>query len=67
VKRRIADILGKSEIKWKDEDDFWRNNYRVMYPEDKNSNTGDGMILTKKWGQRVKFEIKKNLKNRRHS
>ena len=48
------DVLGMSEIKWKDNGDFWSDNYRVIYSGDKNSNTGVGIILTKEWGQWVK-------------
>jgi len=44
-----------SEIKWKEEGDFWSDKYRVIYSGDKNINTGVGIILTKEWGQRVKI------------
>ena len=54
MKRLNIDVLGMSEIKWKDEGDFWSDNYRVIYSGDKNSNTGVGIILTKEWGQKVK-------------
>ena len=54
MKQLNIDILGMSEIKWKDEGDFWSNNYRAIYSQDKNSNTGVGIILTKEWGQRIK-------------
>ena len=47
-------FFGMSEIKWKDEGDFWSDNYRAIYSGDKNSNTGVGIILTKEWEQRVK-------------
>ena len=43
-----------SEIKWEDKGDFWSDNYRVICSEDKNGNTGVGIILAKEWGQRVK-------------
>jgi hypothetical protein len=33
------DIIGMSEINGKDEGDFWRDNYRVIYSGNKNSNT----------------------------
>jgi len=55
-------ILGMSEIKQKDEGDFWSDSYRVIYTGDKNSKTGNGTILTKEWGQRVNFKIFKILK-----
>jgi exonuclease III len=54
MKRLNTDILGMSDIKWKDEGNFWSENYRVIYSGDKNSNTGVGKILTKEWKQRVK-------------
>jgi hypothetical protein len=31
MKRLDTDILGMSEIKWKDEGDFWSDNYIVIY------------------------------------
>jgi len=31
MKRMNIDILGMSEVKWKDEGDFWSDNYRVIY------------------------------------
>ena len=40
MKRMNTDILGMSEIKWKDKGDFWSDNYRVIYSGDKNSNKG---------------------------
>jgi hypothetical protein len=40
MKRLDTDILGMSEIKWKDEGDFWSDNYRVIYSGGKNSNKG---------------------------
>jgi len=61
MKRRNMDILGKSEIKWKDEGDFWSNNYKVIYSGYKSNNTGDEIILTKEWVQRVNFKIKKKI------
>jgi len=62
MKQLNIDILGMSEIKWKDKGDFWRDNYRVIYSEDKNSNTGVGIILTKERGQRVKKKSLLHLK-----
>jgi exonuclease III len=55
VKRLNIDILGMSEIKWKDKGDLSSDNYTVIYTGDKNSNTGVGIILNKDWGQRVKM------------
>ena len=54
MKRLNIGILGMGEIEWTDEGDFWSANYRVIYSRNKNSDTGIGIILTKKWGQRVK-------------
>ena len=31
MKRLNIAIVGMSEIKWKDEGDFWSDNYRVVY------------------------------------
>jgi hypothetical protein len=45
---------GISEIKWKDEGDFWGDNYRVIYSIDKKNNAGIVIILTKEWRKRVK-------------
>jgi len=54
MKRLNIDILGMSETKWKEEGDFWSDDYRVIYSGDKNSNTGVGIILSKEWGKRIK-------------
>jgi len=43
-----------SEIKWKDEGDFWSGSYRVIYSGDKTSNTRTGIILSKEWGKKGK-------------
>jgi hypothetical protein len=55
------------EIEWKEEGDVYSDNYRVVYSGGKNNNIGDGIILTKEWGERIHFKILKILKNRRHS
>jgi exonuclease III len=60
MKRLNIDILGVGEIKWKDEGDFWSDNYRVIYSEDKKSNTGVGIMLAKEWEQRVKNSLPYN-------
>jgi hypothetical protein len=52
MKRLNIGVLGMREIKWKDERDFWSDNYRVIYSRDKNNNTGNGIILTEEWAQR---------------
>ena len=54
MKRLNIDILGMRESKWKEEGDFWSDNFRVIYSGYKNRNTGDGIILTKELGQRLK-------------
>jgi hypothetical protein len=53
IQRLNTDILGMSEIKWKDEGDFWRDNYRVFFYSGYKNNAGAGIILTKEWGKRV--------------
>jgi hypothetical protein len=42
------------KLNGKNEGDFWSDNYRIIYSEDKKSNTGVGIVLTKERGQRVK-------------
>jgi len=54
MKQLNIDILGMSEIKWKDEGDFWVDNYRVIHSGDTKSNTEVGIILTMEWEQRIK-------------
>jgi len=52
-------LNGMSEMKWKDEGDFWSDSYkfiwtesyRVIYSGDKTNNTRAGIILTKEWGK----------------
>jgi hypothetical protein len=38
------DIIGMGEIKWKNEGEFWSDNYKIIYSGDKNSTTGVGII-----------------------
>jgi hypothetical protein len=54
TKRVTIDILGTSEIKWKDEGHVLSYNYRVNYSGDKNSYARVGIILTNEGGQKVK-------------
>ncbi|XP_039290975.1 craniofacial development protein 2-like [Nilaparvata lugens] len=54
MKRLNVNVLGMSEIKWKDEGDFWSGDYRIIFSGDKRSTTGVEIVLDKKWGGRVK-------------
>jgi hypothetical protein len=56
MSRLNIDILGMSEIKWKNEGDFGAT-ITVIYSGDKKSHTGVGTILTKEWGKTVKNSL----------
>jgi hypothetical protein len=43
-----------SEIKWTREDDFWSDDYRIIYSSDSHKIVGVEFILKKEWGRRVK-------------
>ncbi|XP_071443210.1 craniofacial development protein 2-like [Hetaerina americana] len=48
------DILGVSEIKWAEADDFWSEGYRVLYLGDEQRFAGVGIIFKKERARRVK-------------
>uniref|UniRef100_A0A8D9E3Z3 Craniofacial development protein 2 n=1 Tax=Cacopsylla melanoneura TaxID=428564 RepID=A0A8D9E3Z3_9HEMI len=54
MKRLNMEIVGISEIKWKDQGDIWNSNYRIIYSGDEKGIAGVGIVLNKDWGNRVK-------------
>ncbi|XP_008482128.1 craniofacial development protein 2-like [Diaphorina citri] len=54
MKRLNLEIVGMSEIKWKDQGDFWEHNCRIIYSGDSKGIAGVGIVLNKDWGGRVK-------------
>lgn len=52
--RLNVNVLGMSEIKWKNEGDFWSGDHRIIFSGDNASTTGVGVVLDRKWGRRVK-------------
>lgn len=54
MKRLNMEIIGMSEIQWKDQGDYWTNDHRVIYSGDEKGIAGVGFVLNRDWGQRVK-------------
>uniref|UniRef100_A0A8D8R5I6 Craniofacial development protein 2 n=1 Tax=Cacopsylla melanoneura TaxID=428564 RepID=A0A8D8R5I6_9HEMI len=57
MKRMNLEIMGMSEIKWRDQGDIWNNDYRIIYSGDPKGIAGVGIVLNKDWGNRVKNVI----------
>ena len=47
------DILGLSEVRWKDSGDYWSDGYRVIYSGGEESQRGVALVLNGKMGKRV--------------
>ena len=47
------DIVGISEVRWQDEQDFWSGDYRVINTKSVGGNAGVGLVMNKKIGMRV--------------
>uniref|UniRef100_A0A8D8YV05 Craniofacial development protein 2 n=1 Tax=Cacopsylla melanoneura TaxID=428564 RepID=A0A8D8YV05_9HEMI len=54
MERLNMDIVGISEIKLRDQRDYWQNNHRIIYSGDEKGVAGVGIVLNKEWGKRVK-------------
>jgi len=48
-------VLGIGEVKWRDDQDFWSGDYRIITTEAKNGVTGVGFVLNKALGKRVTY------------
>ena len=49
------DIVGISEVRWQDEQDFWSGDYRVINTKSVGGNAGVGLVMNKKIGMRVMY------------
>ncbi|XP_068081777.1 craniofacial development protein 2-like [Anabrus simplex] len=53
--RLKLDIVGISEVRWQEEQDFWSGDYRIINTKSNRGNAGVGLIMNKKIGQRVSY------------
>ncbi|HCF9438090.1 TPA: hypothetical protein NI641_006403, partial [Pseudomonas aeruginosa] len=53
--RLKLDIVGISEVRWQDEQDFWSGEYRIINTKSVGGITGVGLIMNKKIGMRVNY------------
>ena len=51
--RLKLDIVGISEVRWQDEQDFSSGDYRVINTKSVGGNAGVGLVMNKKIGMRV--------------
>jgi len=59
--RLDIDILGVSEVRWSGNDDFWSDDYRVIYSGDETPGRAVvGFIINKKWGHQIVNKITYN-------
>ena len=56
--RLKLDVVGISEIRWQDEQDFWSGNYRLISTKANKGIGGVGLLMNKKLGNRVIYEEK---------
>jgi hypothetical protein len=55
--RMRINILGKSEMRWPEEGDFWSGDYRIIHTELNNGIDGVGLMMSKLLGLRVKIYL----------
>lgn len=53
--RMKLDIVGISEVRWQEEQDFWSGDYRIINTKANKRNAGVGLIMNRKIGQRVSY------------
>ncbi|KAI5741951.1 hypothetical protein M8J77_001464 [Diaphorina citri] len=51
------EIVGISEVRWKDQGDQWMEDYRIIHAGDEKGFAGVGIVLNKYWGKRVKSVV----------
>uniref|UniRef100_A0A8D8YBX5 Craniofacial development protein 2 n=1 Tax=Cacopsylla melanoneura TaxID=428564 RepID=A0A8D8YBX5_9HEMI len=54
MKRLNLEIVGISEVRCKNQSDYWNDGYRIIHSGDETGKNGVGMIMNKDWGNRVK-------------
>uniref|UniRef100_A0A8D8YRG1 Craniofacial development protein 2 n=1 Tax=Cacopsylla melanoneura TaxID=428564 RepID=A0A8D8YRG1_9HEMI len=54
MKRYDLEIVGISEVKWKNQGDYWKEHHRFIYSGNETGDAGVGLILNKEWGNRVR-------------
>lgn len=54
MKKLDLEIVGMSEVRWKNQSDYWNDGYRIIHSGDDTGKNGVGMIMNKDWGHRVK-------------
>ena len=55
MERLKVDIVGISEVRWEDPEDFWQGDYRIITTKSNNGNEGVAFVMNKSIGQRVTF------------
>jgi DNA-binding IclR family transcriptional regulator len=58
--RLELDNVGVSEIRRTGADDFWSDDYSIIYSSDSHRDAGVGFIVKKEWGRRVKAYCRSN-------
>ena len=53
--RLKLDVVGISEVRWQDEQDFWSGDYRIINTKSNRGNAGVGLVMNKKIGHRVSY------------
>ncbi|XP_067004726.2 craniofacial development protein 2-like, partial [Anabrus simplex] len=53
--RLKLDVVGISEVRWQEKQDFWSGDYRIINTKSNRGNAGVGLIMSKEIGQRTNY------------